>query len=436
MRLRIFVLVAVASLFVLGIIGVGAQDTIEIVFRQGDPPVEIENLMVQIEEFNQTNTLGINVRVETVPWSDALAQYAREAQAGGGPDIIHLGFVMTKDLAANNLLVDLVPLIENDPEAFASPYGEMLGRDMGEIGEGVYGIPWTVDTFVLAYRADLFEAAGITEFPDTWADLQTAAQQLTVDTDGNGRVDQYGFCFPAGSGVGGGMWFLVNYYLWSNGVYYVQQNDAGEWEVGITAADIADAMTYYNSFFEAGSAPESLIAVSSWSDPELVGGLARGDCAIGFHVPASFNVARSQTDAPLMTAPVPQGSVTRIASMGGRVLGINVNSQHPEAAWEVIKFLTSQPALEAYGQFPAQPALLEQITFDTPYSGFVDQLPQTITFNQYVFSPAPVTSMWTATNAEFAAVYSGQKTIEQASADLVAQVETILADGIAAQQAQ
>lgn len=413
---------------------VSAQETVEIVFRQGDPPVEIAGLMERIEEFNRTNTMGIRVRVETVPWSDALAQFSREAQAGGGPDIIHLGFVMTRDLVRGNLLTDLRPFIDADPDAFASPYDEMLGRDMGEFNGGVYGIPWTVDTFVLAYRPDLFEAAGITEFPDTWADLQTVAAQLTRDTDGNGRIDQYGFCFPAGSGASGGMWFLVNYYLWSNGVFLVQRNDAGEWEVGATAADIADAMTYYNSFFEAGSTPQSLIAVSSWSDPELVGGLARGDCAIGFHPPSSFAVAQSQTDVQLMTHPMPRGSVRRIGHMGGRVLGMNINTDHPQQAWEVIKFLASAEALSAYPQFPAQPALLQQLTFSEGQRGYVEQLPLTITLNQYVFSPAPVTSMWNATNAEFAAVYSGQKTIEQASADLHAQISQILADGIAAQQ--
>jgi multiple sugar transport system substrate-binding protein len=131
---------------------------------------------------------------------------------------------------------------------------------------------------------------------------------------------------------------------------------------------------------------------------------------------------------------MPMGSVRRIGHMGGRVLGMNINTDHPEQAWEVIKFLTSADALSAYPQFPAQPALLEQLTFAEGQQGFVDQLPLTITLNQYVFSPAPVTSMWNATNAEFASVYSGQKTVEQASADLHAQITQILADGIAAQQ--
>jgi multiple sugar transport system substrate-binding protein len=429
-RLTLFALIA----FCLSLgSAVMAQDTIEIVFRQGDPPIEIEALTQRIEEWNATNDMQIQVRVETVPWSDALAQYSREAQAGGGPDIIHLGFVMTKDLAINGLLTDLTPFIEADPDAFSNAYTEFLGRDMGEIDGGVYGIPWTVDTFAMAYRPDLFEAAGITEFPQTWEELQTVAAQLTQDTDNNGRVDQYGFCFPAGSGNNGGMWFLVNYYLWSNGKYIIQQNDAGEYEIGVTAEDMAEVMNYYNSFFTSGSTPQSLIAVSSWSDPELVGGLARGDCAIGFHVPASLAVAQSQSDVTLLTHPVPAGSETRIASMGGRVLGINANSQNKDAAWEVIQFLTSAEAYAAYPQFPAQPALLDELEFTEGQMGFVEQLPLAITFSRYVFSPASVNALWNPTNAEFAAFYSGQKTAEQASADLVAAYNQALADGIAAQ---
>lgn len=79
--------------------------------------------------------------------------------------------------------------------------------------------------------------------------------------------------------------------------------------------------------------------VNSWGDPELVGGLGRGDCAITFFPPQTFRVAQGQSEQPLLTAPIPKGSVKRISHLGGRALGINANTKHPKEAWEFVRYL-------------------------------------------------------------------------------------------------
>lgn len=53
------------------------------------------------------------------------------------------------------------------------------------------GLPWIVDTALLYYNDTLFEEYGVA-VPNTFAELETAAKKLTVDTDADGKIDIYG----------------------------------------------------------------------------------------------------------------------------------------------------------------------------------------------------------------------------------------------------
>lgn len=398
---------------------------VKLVFRQNDPPNVVKGLMAEISSYNQSQS-AIHVQAETVPWSNAENQFIREAQAGGGPDVLQLAFVWTKDLASSGLIDNLEPFIKSSPPG--NGISDFLGTDLGVYKGAVYGIPWTVDTFAMAYRPDLFQKAGVSSFPNTWQQLYETAKKLTV-VGSNGNTTQYGFGFPAGSGATAGMWFLANYYLWSNGKTFVEKDSNGKWKLGVDAQEVAQAMEYFNRFFTTGVSPKSLISVNSWADPVLVGGLARGEFAITFSNPQTFAASEKQSSVPLETAMDPKGSVKRISHLGGRTLAINADTKYPQQSWTLLKYLISGPIFKSYNQYPAQRSLLKALTFPKPEMGFVDQLQHAITFKQYIDSPAPVSGMWAATNQAFGAVFSGQKTPNQAAKDLLNKIQGLLNSG-------
>jgi multiple sugar transport system substrate-binding protein len=274
----------------------------------------------------------------------------------------------------------------------------------------------------MAYRPDLLKAAGVDSFPSTWEDLAADAKKLT-------KGNQYGFCFPAGSSPDSGVWFLINYYLWSNGSTLVDQDSSGKWKIMATADQLAKDMEYFNGFFKDGSTSEDMITVNDWGDPEIVGGLGRGDCAITFFPPQTFRAAEAQSKAPLLTAEIPAGSVKRISHLGGRALGINPNSKHVKEDWEFIKYLLSPDTFKTYNQYPAQKSVLKTLDFPTSEEGYVKMLPQAITFERYISSPIPVPSLQRAVDARFGAVFSGQSSAQDAAKALVEDLNTLLARG-------
>jgi multiple sugar transport system substrate-binding protein len=398
---------------------VQAQDQVQLVFRQFDPPTEIAGLVTAVDTWNAANP-NIQVKLETLGGADTQAQLAREIPAGGGPDIQQMAFVWTRDLARSNLLLDLSELVAaNAPGADVEDF---LATELATLDGKLYGLPWTADTFALAYRPDLLEAANVS-LPDTWEELTTTAKTLST---GDG---QFGFCFPAGSAPDSGIWPLVNYYLWSNGATLVDETSPGQWQITATAQQLMAAMDYFNAFFVDGSAPESLITVNAWGDPEILGGLGRGDCAITVFPPQTFRAAQAQSEQPLLTGQIPAGSVKRISHLGGRALGINANTKHPAEAYQFLSYLVGPETFKTYNQYPAQKSLLDNLDFPEAEEGYVQMLPQAQTFERYISSPIPVSTMTALINREFGAVFSGQRTSEEASAAVLSELEALLAKG-------
>jgi multiple sugar transport system substrate-binding protein len=397
--------------------GDSASGSKALVLRQFDPPAEIGGLQKAVDAWNSAHA-DIPVRIETVT-TDSTNQYTREVQAGGGPDIMQLGFVSTRDLAKAQLLTNLDSLIKSNPPG--KGIDDFLGTDLATYNGSIYAIPWTVDTFTMVYHQDAFEQAGITTFPTTWDEFFTVAQKLTKD----GR---YGFCFPAASSSDSGIWFLLNYYLWSNGKSLVEKGSDGTYQVGASAEDLTQAINYFNSFIQKGIDPKSTLGIAAYSDAQLVNQVAQGSCAIGFFPPQTFRQAQKQSGGKLQTAPVPGGTKTRISHLGGRVLGINPHTKYPKEAWQFLNYLLSAQTFKTYDQYPAQKSLFDQLKFDKAEQGYVEALPKAITFNNYISSPVQVSSLQAMSCLQFGAAASGQKTVQRAGADLLASLKQALAN--------
>lgn len=402
---------------------------VHLVFRQNDPPGQIEGLQKAVDKWNAANP-DINVTLQSSNWNDAQAQWVREVQSNSGPDVAQVAFVWTADLGKNGLLKDLTPLIQSSPPG--AGIKDFLATDLATVDGKIYGLPWTVDTTVMAYRPDMLKAAGISSFPDTWPDLLSVAKKLTKDTNGDGKIDQYGMTFPGGSGPSGAIWFLVNDYLWSNGMTFVSQDSRGKWQVAVTAKQLADVMTYFNSFFTEGATPKADVAISWEGDPQIVGSLARGDAAIVADMRLiSFRSVEQESSSPVTMALMPRGTVKRVSQLGGRTLGINPSTKYTDASWKFIKYLSSMETFATYNQFPAQKTLLDQVEKALPpqEQAYAEQLKYGVTFHDYIVSPANTNSMWALTNREFGAVFAGQSSADQAAQDLVDGMKQLLQGG-------
>ncbi len=120
-----------------------------------------------------------------------------------------------------------------------------------------WSVPFGTNNAGIFYRPSLFEAAGITHLPETWEELRQVAKKLTQDTDGDGRVDQYGMLLPLGKGE----WtvFMWLPFLWSGGgeLTNVQSRDIAK-DVELVNEGAIAALQFWRDLIEDGSAVLSL----------------------------------------------------------------------------------------------------------------------------------------------------------------------------------
>lgn len=415
--------VAIGALIAVMASASAAQD---ITFRYNDADVDV--IEAAIGEFEAANP-DIDVEIERIAWSDARTQFLREAAVGTGPDVVHIAFVWPLEMGQAGALMPLGDMIEAN--ALQGGFDDFIATDLARNGEGtIYAAPWTTDTFTLIYNTEVLAEAGV-EAPTTWEELAAASRAVTESTG------DIGFGFPAGSSAANSIWFLLNYYMWSNGEAFVVDDGAGGYSLGTDAATLANAIEYFHDFLGEGGNPEANVAISSWSDPSVIEAMVSGEQAIAFMPPgtfrevvASYQERNGTEETPFVSGTIPMGSEGGISHLGGRSLGINANTEHPEAAYRLVQFLTGQSFFENHltAQLPAQESLLDSIDFGPGYDGFAAQLPNGRSWGAYANPLTPIGSMWSETGRELGAVFVGEKTADEAAEALLSTIGDMLAE--------
>lgn len=393
--------------------GGSGDGAVQLVFRQFDPADQIEGLVTAVDVWNSENP-DVQVQMETISPNNP-QQFAREANSGSGPDVVHLALADVAFLAEPNVLLPVDDLLVSDPLDGAD---DLLATEMTVIDDTTWAVPWTADTMALVYRPDILADAGLEDTPETWEDLKTASAAIAESTDGATS----GFCFPASGQQPAAQWFAINYYLWNHDQYFMD-NSGGQWAPAVSEEFLADAMDYFNEFFAEGYTPTSFQAITDYADPAIASGLDTGSCAMAYMPPAAFRSISSQTDAELLTAPMPGGLKDGSSHLGGRALGINANTDHPEEAWRFIKYLMSADTFETYSQYPASAKTLTEMEVPENETGFTDQLPHSVPFYRHMGAPLTNASLQELVNQHFSAVYSGQSDSQEAARALLEAIE-------------
>ncbi|MBS4208656.1 sugar ABC transporter substrate-binding protein [Bacillus sp. FJAT-50079] len=291
-----------------------------------------------------------NIKFERtyIPFADLKTKLLQGIAGNDLPDIVVIDNPDHQSFAEAGVFADITKEVEEWGQADKYYPGAI---DSAKLNDKFYGIPNNSNALAIYYNKDLFEAAGITETPKTWAEFAEAAKKLT-----NGDVK--GFAMSGKKSEEGTFQFLP--YLWQAGA------DLDSFD----SPEAKNAMTFIQTMINDGSLSKNMI---NWDQSDVLVQFQTQKAAMMENGPWQIPVLEEQSKdinwgVFLMPSDKDPASV-----LGGENWAITANSQNKKEAWDFLMW-TQQPEIlgpmhELGGRLPSR----EDIGSDSQYTWQKDE---------------------------------------------------------------
>lgn len=365
-----------------------------------------------LADFERTHP-GIRVDVQQLPWTAAQEKLLTSFAGDVTPDLCQLGNTWIAQFAALGALAPLQDIAARSTTVTPADYFDGIWAS-NRIGDGVYGVPWYVDTRLIFYRRDLLAKAGFDHAPvdwNEWSKVLAALKRRSPQT--------YGVLLPLNE--------------FEPLLALALQQDTpllrdGDRYGNFRSPAFRRTLQFYLDIFRNGWAP----AVSNTQISNVWDEFGKG--FFSFYISGPWNIGEFKRRLPAdkqdswMTAPLPGPNGPGASSAGGASLVVFEHSKHKREAWQVIEYL-SQPAVQQRfyamtGNLPPRRSAWadERLARDPYAQAFRDQL-------ERAKSP-PKVPEWERIATEMRlvteALVAGQLTLDQAVTELDARADRIL----------
>ena len=302
---------------------------------------------------------GITVTTEVVGWGDAYSRIQTAVQGGEGPCVTQLG---TTWVPTFGTMGGMVQYTDEQVAALGGEANFVPASWSTAVVEGnVDAIPWFADVRAIAYRADVLETIGVTA-DEAFADMDSFIETLQKVKDAaivNGSGVEIAPFINTGRNDWN-VWQNASMWSWNYGGDIL--NADGTKAAFNSDEAIAGIVKYYGLYGNGLTSADTLELNSSSTDGRFGAEAAAFAYMTG---PWIISNARNQTVSGwpdesaknLAFAPIPAGPGGQYTFVGGSNLGIMNTCAYPEAAFELVKFLTSKTSqiryANAIGMLPA-----------------------------------------------------------------------------------
>jgi multiple sugar transport system substrate-binding protein len=333
MKYRLFVLVVVAGLLLAACGGGNAPAAsnapVEISMMMWGDPAELTVWNQIVADFHTANP-NITVKVDVSDWDSYWTKLKTLLSAGTPPDVFAMDAPLYLDYQSRGVLLNLQPYLDKNPDMLKGVYPQTL--EAYKTPDGMYGLPRDFQTIALFYNKDMFDAAGVAYPTADWTydDLRNAAKQLTI-TDSDGKVTQFG--------IYSDLWDME--LIWSEAIWAyggdVINADHTKTLIGDPQA-LQAWQLFHDMMFVDKSWPNTNTASEYGDDPFLAGVAAM--TTIGHWAVPGYSEVSFKWDV----APMPKGPAGQATSVNSAGFVIGKASKNPDAAFEFLKYVLSEPA--------------------------------------------------------------------------------------------
>jgi multiple sugar transport system substrate-binding protein len=338
--------------------------------------------------------------------------------AGGKPpDVVRTGNYTTALFGARNALVPLDSLIKGDRTLNWLDFNARARQAMMVNGK-VYALPENNESYAIHYNATAFKEKGLPDPRRQWeqgkwtqAVFLKAAQALTEDS---GPRKKYGFLYETWNSEN---WVFFNggKVLGANGKTVLIDRPTAYKGIQFAADLVNKYHVAPNAAQLAGRAPYELF-------PQ---GIARMYLAGGWFI-ANFASSIKDFDYGTTGPPIMKPGL-KTAKMEISGYAITRQSKNQEAAWEYIKFITGREGQKIWSVvgMPSRNSAIKDFQSSNLakwYKPFIQLLPK-VDFTPFHAKSAEVAQDLTS---GLDAVWLGQKSAKEATAEIAAKLRTLL----------
>jgi multiple sugar transport system substrate-binding protein len=343
-----------------------------------DPKNDIDKLL---EPF--TAKTGIKVDTEVVGWDVQQDRIRNAAVSGEGPDITQAGTTQVPFFAALQGFEDLSDRVEDIGGEAAYPEGvwtttQMAGQD------GIWAVPWFTEARAIYYRKDVLKKAGVAE-EGAFADWDAMTATLQAIKDKVPGIEPFG-------SPGKKAFDLVHHvmpFVWDAGGAELTEDNT---KSAIDSPEAAEGVSYFADLLQKGMYDKSQLQRDGTQVENQFKG---GRIAVWIGGPWTY-ASVSRTDdknwvpearknvgiAPMPAAP---GGDQGYTFVGGSNLMMFKSAKNKDAAWEVMKFMSTDDFQTKYaellGMFPSRSEPQQAIAEKDPnYESWYEAIQQGRTY--------------------------------------------------------
>ncbi|WP_420799294.1 ABC transporter substrate-binding protein [Ktedonospora formicarum] len=373
---------------------------------------QVPALQQIIDKFEKAHS-NIKVTIEVTPYAQYWTKLETAATGGSAADVYWMNGPNFQKYASNEIIAPIDEQINNDKVSLDNYPASLV--NLYTYNGKHYALPKDFDTIGLWYNKTLFDAAGV-KYPDdtwTWDTLRATAKKLTNSAKGT-----WGIAAPMNSQEG-----FYNTIPQNDG-YVISPDKKSS---GFDSEAAIGGLKFWTDLIQDKSSPTEsqmvdttpLVMFESGKVAMMYGGSWD---AVEFH-------SNSYTKDKVAVSVLPQGK-KRATVIHGLGNVISANTEHPEQAWEFVKYLGSQEAAEMQANtgtvIPAYNGT--QDTWVKAYpnfhlQAFIDELQYSV--------PYPISKNTQVWNDEqdkiLTQVWSGQLDLETGAKQLATQMNQALA---------
>ena len=416
MSKKVFLLVTlVVMLASLSLSAVIAQDQPTLTWRtRPDNQAEID-VYTAINEQVQALMPGVTLEyqaggTETAGYQDTLLT---EFAAGNAPDVFWIPGTDIARFATAGAILNLADIANGDADFDINVFYPQQVTELTH-DDALWGLPRDASAFALYYNKDLFDEAGI-PYP---------TEQLA---NGEWTWDSFAESAAAISDLGDEIYGFGMNAWWANPGLFINSAGASFFNDDKTACNLnnqetIDALNFMRGLYEA----ESAVPYGTDSEPPFLAG------NVGMFLNGRWATPNmlAQADFNWDVAEVPVGPAGQSNWLFWGAYVVNANTANPEAAWELVKNLTST---DVQAQVTALGANIPSRMGEDAVAAFLASTPEidsavfTNALANYAVPEAPLwTGDWSQIDAAYGAgfteVLNGTMTAEDFSASICDQV--------------